>query len=531
MVSNDHTQLMRPLSVLKSLATRVRSVRSLSILLLIKYNEIEQLIDLKIDPLHYNDPLAYAKDRLLTTFLSKVKGFSHPEAEARAFQSFSEAEEINIQTNLRLRTMLNHGFLDHFMIAKGKIASILGSLDCIRLDDCGFGPGTSRHLKGNDTSVYRKVTELKPTVTGSAAGLCSLLLRNTLWEELLVRTNNSTASDSFQITNTGKLSFVPKNFRTHRSILIEPMLNTYAQKAVGSAIRRQLFFRAGIDLKDQSVNQEMASRAHRDGLATIDFSNASNTISYELVKELLPIDWFNLLDTLRTPAAEYKGSLFTLSMFSSMGNGFTFELESLIFYALAFAATKMSNGSVDSLSVYGDDVIIDRCAVDEFIKLSTFCGFSINKEKSYVDGRFFESCGKDFFDGVEVRPAYCRSLLATDYELTVIHNQLKLNADKLGFDVSKTLDFIRSLASFRGYVPIGYSGGFWPQDNRWWNRRVTSRGWEGVYANCLVPVMVLRRNHVYEGALIHSLHSPSNGTRSIRQRVVNYVPKRLFFPC
>jgi hypothetical protein len=91
----------------------------------------------------------------------------------------------------------------------------------------------------------------------------------------------------------------------------------------------------------------------------------------------------------------------TLEKFSSMGNGFTFELETLLFYAIAKAAGGLQR---DELSVYGDDIIIPtRCASDVLAALRFF-GFTPNQRKTFVQGPFRESCGGDFFCGVDVTP-------------------------------------------------------------------------------------------------------------------------------
>ena len=86
-----------------------------------------------------------------------------------------------------------------------------------------------------------------------------------------------------------------------------------------------------------------------------------------------------------------------------MGNGFTFPLETLIFWALTASACE---GDVDSVSVYGDDIICPRERADDVIDTLTMCGFKINLEKSFVEGPFRESCGCDYYKGIDIRPFY-----------------------------------------------------------------------------------------------------------------------------
>jgi hypothetical protein len=161
----------------------------------------------------------------------------------------------------------------------------------------------------------------------------------------------------------------------------------------------------GVNLNDQTRNQEFAQRAYRDGLATIDLSKASDTLAYATVINLLPPDWVQLLEVARSPKTFVEGRYVTLEKFSSMGNGYTFELESLIFAALAHACNP---GRADDIAVYGDDIIIPTQGASVLIEALSFLGFKVNNSKSFLAGNFFESCGKDFFQGVPVRPFFLK---------------------------------------------------------------------------------------------------------------------------
>lgn len=92
-----------------------------------------------------------------------------------------------------------------------------------------------------------------------------------------------------------------KNAKTDRPICIEPHLNMVLQKMYGGVISKRLQ-RFGIDTRTQhSVNVKLAKSCSIDGqMATIDLSSASDTISSELVRNLLPDDWFNTLNNIRS---------------------------------------------------------------------------------------------------------------------------------------------------------------------------------------------------------------------------------------
>jgi hypothetical protein len=229
--------------------------------------------------------------------------------------------------------------------------------------------------------------------------------------------------ETFKIVDTCRVTTVPKDAKTDRTIAIEPTGNLFLQKGIGGYFRDCLK-RVGVDLNDQGVNQNLARIAQAFGLATLDLSAASDSVSIELVYELLPIGWASLLDDLRSPKALLpNGDITVLEKFSSMGNGFTFELESLIFWALGQSAAE-TNWPWGVLSVYGDDIICDQTLVPTISRLLSFCGFDLNKEKSFAEGLFFESCGKHFFNHRDVTPVYQKEILDNDREIIRFHNRL-----------------------------------------------------------------------------------------------------------
>ena len=108
----------------------------------------------------------------------------------------------------------------------------------------------------------------------------------------------------------------------------------------------------------------------------------------------------------------YKGSSpKRLEQFSSMGNGFTFPLETLLFYSLARAVLKYMHASAeewDMLSVYGDDITLPSRCFSLLTEVFTECGFLVNSRKSFSDGPFRESCGADYLRSIDIRPFYVR---------------------------------------------------------------------------------------------------------------------------
>jgi hypothetical protein len=145
---------------------------------------------------------------------------------------------------------------------------------------------------------------------------------------------------------------------------------------------------------------------------------ASDLISTEVVYHLLPIDWAAALAYGRSSHCEVEGEVVKLQKFSSMGNGFTFPLESLIFYALAKAACDDEN---DAVSIYGDDIIVPTEKYQRVVSALHAAGFEVNLSKSYHSGPFRESCGKDYYLGVDIRPFYLKDRLSGQAAF-ILHN-------------------------------------------------------------------------------------------------------------
>jgi hypothetical protein len=132
-----------------------------------------------------------------------------------------------------------------------------------------------------------------------------------------------------------------------------------------------------------------------------------------------------------------------------MGNGFTFELESLIFFAIASCSC-----DAGIVSVYGDDIIVPSQYATDVMKNLEMCGFSLNWDKSFIDGPFRESCGGDYFEGFDIRPVYVTGLLSIK-ELYRLHNFFYTKGEHRL--VSILVDYIPR--KFRLYGPEGFGDG------------------------------------------------------------------------
>lgn len=251
---------------------------------------------------------------------------------------------------------------------------------------------------------------------------------------------------------------VPKDTTIDRVACKEPDINMFLQKGVGDFIRRKLRMN-GIDLNDQTRNQELARMGSISGdLATVDLSSASDSVTTELVHAFLPPLWSSLLDDIRSPVTRVRGEDHVNEMYSSMGNGFTFELESLLFWAVARAVCYVTNVS-GTVSVYGDDLILPSDAYHDLEWVFRILGFKVNPEKSFWSGPFRESCGGHYHNGHDITPFYLRKPIERLTDLIQILNQIRKWSDQSSVSgiLDPTLEGIWN--TFSQFVPRCFWGG------------------------------------------------------------------------
>jgi hypothetical protein len=254
----------------------------------------------------------------------------------------------------------------------------------------------------------------------------------------------------FQIVPGNRVTFVPKDCTKLRTIAIEPLLNCFMQLGVDGVIRRRLK-QVHVDLDDQERNQRFAMIGSRDSgadeaFATIDLSNASDSVSLELVRAVLPQPWLYVLEKLRCPKGQIskQTEAHLYSKFSSMGNGATFVLESLIFYGiLAFANRAYAGGLYPrrrDFAVYGDDIIVREPLFEKVKHLLKVLGFEVNTDKSFNGNNpFRESCGKDFYFGSNVRPLFIKKIPTKLGELFGLINRIGRYVEEHGCKAMESL--------------------------------------------------------------------------------------------
>ena len=428
------------LRVLLPYLEELGSTRALTVAILLRYKEHAQVLSLKTEPRHYEDAETYFRDVQATSLLKKLCDLKVPgiDRRAAALKKWLDGEKQCFRTNERLTKFLYNSFGDEdiaisrFLRDVGKtIESWIGpsppDLDKIR---GRFGPGATFSDRGLMTTVPDKITST-PTLT-SGAKWYILPYLGTAWGRSDLRRQRE-----LSWVRGNRFLTVPKTGLIDRAIAVEPAINVFYQLGLGHSIRTRLRRRTGWDLdRAQDIHRRQAKESSvTQEFATLDLSNASDTVSRSLVKLLLPAKWFEELDALRSPATLVDGHWHILEKFSSMGNGYTFELETLIFAALLSTLLKMRGRSGilgEDLFVFGDDLIIPNDIVRDCVAMLEFCGFSVNSEKSFFDSiPFRESCGGDYFGGHDVRPYYIKESINDPWQLIPTYNGLRRSLQKI----------------------------------------------------------------------------------------------------
>lgn len=392
---------------------------------------------------------------------------------AAALEKFKAAElsckSFNLYGARLLENLSDPLELSSFSYARSFLSRLLGE----ELPEDGkltlwsrHGPGSNLDTKERRISLYDKYSAWPYSCTSGTREYARLAIQaDERWigalEDDYRRKNGIEPwrildQDAFwesvlKVVPGNRITFVPKNSRTDRSIAIEPCMNLYLQLGVDGFIRRRLK-RWGVDLDSQEKNQELARLGSinwtgEDPFVTLDLASASDSISLELCRLLLPPQWYRYLIRLRSPVGVCDGEVFSYEKISSMGNGYTFALESAIFTAIVYGVEKTLKGhfSRDQVAIYGDDIIVRRSSSVLVVRMLNLCGFSLNPEKSFIEGPFRESCGADWFNGTSVRPVFLTSNPSTVMELWNDVNRLRriLSLRFMGFEF-KVVSLIES---------------------------------------------------------------------------------------
>lgn len=264
----------------------------------------------------------------------------------------------------------------------------------------------------------------------------------------------------------------------------------WAQKGIARIMLAFIDDAFGVNLSTQpAINRELARRGSIslnrifDQIATIDLIEASNRIPWLLIQDLASDT--QLGDRLAQARVQRTrmpwGEWITLSMCSTMGNGYTFALQTALFLsvvesALSFDGMKMRSQTsiahmmvpsatqvdnwrqhvdvdntegcdahtcslvlkpnldlkrtyLEPWGVFGDDIIVPEGAVDNLLLQLELVGASVNMDKSHFSGDFRESCGGDYYKGVNVRAVYAKTIKSPQDRVSLLNRLVVWSAE------------------------------------------------------------------------------------------------------
>lgn len=424
------------------------------------YNCLDQ--DLALDK-RCDRPGSFAKRALRSTLLKKFSNDVAANADARALEKFllanSRCRDFGRVKQLGLfdSELLGH-FRDevHKFFEPSNRGPLVPSLASL-FRDARTGPGKT--IGTRETDLYNKLFSSDITATSETLFRYYRTYVEVSPKHLDAETHRLGQGYSNRIVPGSALKFVPKNDEISRVICIEPSLNIFFQLGLGGLITRQLMKRYQIDIStQQDVNRELARVGSLDGdLVTLDLESASDSISWKMIVSYFPRPFWEWLWKLRSPTVTLpSGEEVQAWMVSSMGNGFTFPLQTAIFACIVAASYEFFSYRTPhaghAWTVFGDDIIVPRFILGPVLRLLELLGFTVNEAKSFFEGPFRESCGADFFEGTNVRGVYLKRLDIPQDFCTAI-NSLNRWSARHGVYLPRTIRYLQSFVRLAPYVP------------------------------------------------------------------------------
>lgn len=349
----------------------------------------------------------YLSAHFFDRFFYEPEVKAHRTLEDKALEKFKANLSRGYVMNEWKLEFLSFGALNSVLqSASLEVAKILGDFDTeVFFGHCTHGPNATVGVKKQDAYLDVKVKSLDGTL--SALNLFREYLGwNTNLDSYFLSLPEA-ERPKVSVVSGSRLSFVPKKFDSLRTMLVEPTVNQFLQQGLGNYLQSRL--KSGnIELETQPICHGLLVRkisSEALPIATVDWSQASDRIWLKLCQRLLPSDWFAALEDVRSPVCTYHGEEYKLTMAGSMGCGFTFPLQTLLFLCLLRALARECDKD-QFVSVFGDDCICDSDLFPEIEKLALALDWQVNEDKSFKEGDFRESCGVDAYRGVDCRPFF-----------------------------------------------------------------------------------------------------------------------------
>lgn len=351
------------------------------------------------------DPEAVLKIRQLCEFAYKADFPRKEEKDLAVIEGFvsteAELSEVKIDPDPIL------------LVGRAILADVFSSYD---RNDLRFrhGPGVTANVPIVEKFDHRLTYGLQ-----SVASFGSSFFFNE--EDALTRLDRYpvAANDSyFKPSSIAKVILVPKDSRGPRLISCEPAENQWVQQGIArfmiNALEGHRFSGGQVNFTDQGINRALALESSVTlKYATLDLKDASDRVTLELVRNLFGGQLLSdLLDVRSTHTTLPDGRVLALAKYAPMGSALCFPVMASCIYALCVSAIFGLTGDLESAAksvfVYGDDIIVENEYASFVINVLERYKLKVNREKSFIDSPFVESCGMDAFKGVDVTPIRLR---------------------------------------------------------------------------------------------------------------------------
>jgi len=383
-----------------------------------------------------DDPIS-ADER---AFLTEKKFFQHQEKLGKP------------KPEIKLRT------LKVLQEARKIIKGILGPFDPKEhLEVCRFGKRACKGVPAAHSYIDEKLEVLSGTIEHIKWFKNDYLGGDTE----LTRALDLGVNPTYDVVKCLDMVNVAKSWKIDRGIVPNSVIGSLHSYGVGAIIQSRLKD-IGLDiqrLQDTHKVYAMLYSKTRE-YVTADMANASNGYTYVILSRLLPRDWlaqvkFGRIPDIQISDGPYAG-IHRIESYMLMGIGFTFPLQTLLFYSI-IQAIQLLLGKRHMVSVYGDDLIYHRSIHGYVAEVFNDLDFELNSDKTFVKDYFRESCGGDYYRGVPSRPfqpeGETQRLSASDF-VCLLHKTINGLLERWTIEeIPKTYHWLLSqVASINGLI-------------------------------------------------------------------------------
>lgn len=220
--------------------------------------------------------------------------------------------------------------------------------------------------------------------------------------------------DSYSDPDYSETLFVPKDSRGPRTIVREPFRVLSYQMGFHDWVKPLIerYTSNRVNFQDQQINRDLARQSSLDKKnATLDLSAASDRVDSRICQHIFRYSpAFRYIISRRTKRTKLPdGSFKKLNKLSGMGSGLTFPLMSLLIHltitrAISNYSRRDYRWCKNQVYVYGDDIIVPTIYTDIAVDALKRVNLVVGIDKSYYKSFFRESCGGDYFMGIDVSP-------------------------------------------------------------------------------------------------------------------------------